>query len=595
MASGTIDLGTSGKIQGRINWNSASNGTDANSSNVYAEIQVKRTDSYTTKGIWNFALNINGTNVEAATDTTSISSSWVTIGSRTQTVAHDNDGKKSCYIGGWINGPSGTSQSDSRVSGGETVTLDTIPRYLTITSHSIKSKTVNSFVVSWATDVKRDYTQYSLNGGAWTDAGDSVASDGKSGSYTISGLTPNTTYTIKTRLRRADSGLYTESSALSVTTYDIARLVSVPNINIGSSQTITWTNPYGSLVGLKLCTTDGTTIKNYGWLDGTSKTVTPPASTIYDLTPNSNTYTARYIITTFENNVSYTNYKDFLFTVTDSNPTFSNFTYANTNTTSYNGGTLDTLTGSNQILVKGFSNVKVTIGTGYKAVAKNSATMKSYSASIGTKTASANYSSSAEVTMTMNAIDGNTIKVYAIDSRTNSTAVTKTVTVKEYSDLTINEVTATRGSNGVGTDVTLAFNGKYWANSFGAVTNDITKCFYQYKKTGTSTWTTGATGLTYTKSNGTYSGSISIQGDAGATGFSVEDSFDIRLTVADKLVTKTFDMVLGSGTPAIAIYKNNIAIGKKYDKDLGGALQVDGDIYMGTNKVLGFVVTDSWE
>ena len=46
MASGIIDLGSSGKMSGRISWSSSSNGPQKNTSNVTATLQVKRNDSY---------------------------------------------------------------------------------------------------------------------------------------------------------------------------------------------------------------------------------------------------------------------------------------------------------------------------------------------------------------------------------------------------------------------------------------------------------------------------------------------------------------------------------------------------------------------
>lgn len=134
MASGTISLGSSGKIKGRITWSSTSNGTDANSSNVTATIQVARNDSgYTTTGHWSGALNIGGTtkdfNVHAA-----VSSNWVTLLSFSITKTHSADGTGTCYISGTINAPSGTSQAGNKVYDNATVTLDRIPRQANITA-----------------------------------------------------------------------------------------------------------------------------------------------------------------------------------------------------------------------------------------------------------------------------------------------------------------------------------------------------------------------------------------------------------------------------------------------------------------------------
>ena len=132
MASGTINLGTSGNITGRITWSSTTN-IAANNSTVNATIQVKRTNNYTTTGTWSGNLTIGGES-KNFTFYSAVSDSWVSLYSFSITKTHSADGKGSCYISGWINGPSGTSQASSRVSSSATVTLDLIPRAATLTS-----------------------------------------------------------------------------------------------------------------------------------------------------------------------------------------------------------------------------------------------------------------------------------------------------------------------------------------------------------------------------------------------------------------------------------------------------------------------------
>ena len=136
MASGTISLGTSGAIIGQILWASSSNGTSANSSQVQATIQVKKTSNTTasTTGTWTGYLNING-DIRSFSIRKEVSkNSWVTLSSFTITKAHNSDGTATCIIAGKIQGPSGTSQANSVVSSSSTVTLDKIDRFATITS-----------------------------------------------------------------------------------------------------------------------------------------------------------------------------------------------------------------------------------------------------------------------------------------------------------------------------------------------------------------------------------------------------------------------------------------------------------------------------
>lgn len=392
---------------------------------------------------------------------------------------------------------------------------------------------------------------------------------GASGTFT--GLTPNTTYYARSN---ASNGTYRGYSSVQiVSTYDIAKLTEAPDVNIGSAHTIKWTNPSGESTSLKLCKTDETQVYNVGTVTGTSKTVTPTAADIYALIPNDNSIKLRYIITTTANGTSYTNTKDCTFTVTNSNPTFTDFTYQDTDATT------SALTGNNQIIVNNYSNLKATISTANKAVAKNSATMKSYKLACGTKNISKDYSSSADVELSINDVDSSTITVYATDSRGNSTSKAKTATFINYIDLAITRLVATRQQNGVGSAVLLEFEGTYWNNSFGAVTNAIQQCIYKYKLASSSTWITGTTQLSYSASNGKFSGSVLINGDLGTDGFNIANAYNIRLQIADKLVTKAVDITLPSGAPGLAIAKQGLAIKQKYDTSLGGALQVNGIIY----------------
>lgn len=519
-----------------------------------------------------YSITINGNIVKNGSGQYSLGHNGViTFAEETMTIAHNSDGTKTINCSAVIDFQSHTySPGDFYPSGN--LQLSTIPRYAKA-SISLHSKTVNSVKLNYSSDSTIDGIWVSKNGGDW-ESGYALTSP-----INITGLSPNTKYNFKIKVKRLDSQLYSESNTIEVTTHQIATLSSVPNVNIGSSHTITWNNPSGASISLKLCKTDNTSIIDYGTVIGASKSITPTAAKIYSLTPNSNTYKARYVITTAQNGKSYTNSKDFMFTVVNSNPTFSNFIYQDTNTT------ITALTGNNQILVKGYSNVKAIISATNKAVSKNSATMKSYKMLIGSKNANVNYSSNADVNMSIPAIDTNVIDIYAEDSRGNSTKVSKTATIKNYSNIKIKSLSATRQNN-IGTITTLKFEGEFWNSNFGSVANAVTSCKYSYKTTSNSNWIEGKTTLTYTISENKITGSLNIQGDKGTDGFDVSNSYDIKLTISDKLSTTTTTIILGSGNPAIAVYKNNIAIGQKYDTNEGSKLQVNGKINatgLGTN------------
>ena len=204
----------------------------------------------------------------------------------------------------------------SNCSGEGSWDLDRIPRYTTVWN-SERGKTINSISVNWSTSDSRDWTQYSLNDGAWQDAYDTVAWDNKSGYYTIPNLQPNTTYKVRTRCRRADSGLWSEAGNIWITTYDIARITNAPNIEHGNKLTVNYSNPSGASIEIGIWKTDGWTSLTGGYrsCSGSSYTFSftdQELDTFYKLYGNSKSITLRVYIKT---NSNYLNYKEFKITL----------------------------------------------------------------------------------------------------------------------------------------------------------------------------------------------------------------------------------------------------------------------------------------
>ncbi len=441
-------------------------------------------------------------------------------------------------------------------------------------TQALNTKTETSIKMNWSADSTIDYIWYSTNNGSsWTGID---VTDGTSGSYTISNLSANTTYQIKTRVRRKATQTTYDTAALSVATYDYPYVTGVgtSSLVIGNSQTLTLYNPLSRSVTVKMYQTNTSGTELYsGTTSGTSITFTPTANTLYASIPNTTSSYCVYSViygsstkTTSSNTYSYK-------IIGTEVPTFSDFTYADTNSTT------TALTGNNQILVSGYSNVTATISTSNKATANNSATMKNYVLSIGTQSAQANYSSSSEVTLSLNKVTNSSIKVTANDSRGLGKSVTKTATIKNYVKPAITSMTAVRSNNGVGETVTLTFAGNWWNDNFGSTSNDIQNIKYYYRKSTTNTWTTGTTTITWTTSSGNFNGSLVIEGDTETLGFDVTASYFIKIKATDKLdVSEEYQVTLGSGTPAIAIYKDNVAIGQQYNTSTGEKLQVNGAV-----------------
>lgn len=308
--------------------------------------------------------------------------------------------------------------------------------------------------------------------------------------------------------------------------------------------------------------------------------------------PNDNELQIKYVLKTVIGGNTYYSELQKKMTLIDANPTFSNFVFEDTNTTTL------ALTGNNQYCVLGYSNIKATVSTSNKATPNKGASMSKYRLSIDTASVDIAYSISADVNGTINNASSETYLMYAIDSRNNATSVTKLASVvKEYQNVYINRQTSKieRNNNGTGTSAQLTLNGTFWNASFGSVTNTIKSITYQYKKTTSSTWLTGTTSITASASGNNYTFTGYIAGDDTGGTWDASDSYNVKIFVSDELSTDTIDLILNSGTPTLALAKTGVAINGIYDEQLGGGCQVNNGLYVdGEDIPLGLqTVTDN--
>ena len=87
---------------------------------------------------------------------------------------------------------------------------------------------------------------------------------------------------------------------------------------------------------------------------------------------------------------------------------------------------------------------------------------------------------------------------------------------------------------------------------------------YRYKETDSSTWSEYKN-ITLTKSGNVFTYNASIQGNEGALGFSIDKSYNIQVLITDKLSSITYDLILATGQPNIAIHKDGVAFKGLYD------------------------------
>ena len=458
-------------------------------------------------------------------------------------------------------------------------TLENIPRYTSITSFAVDNLPGEDGLTKmryiWTASDPVDYAWYSLDGGG--------TYYGLASNNIITGLNPGTTYDFRLRVRRTDSQLTTDTGTIRKATINNASLTApLANFSVNSNASLTCqvTNPSGAdmkyylelPVGTRRYSSEATKNTEYTFSD----------DELFDLlqyVTTSNTSPIKVGVATLIDGVEkYFSERTGTFNVVESNPTFSNFIYKDVDANIVNN-----LTGNDQTVIKGYSDVQGIVTVANKATAINGATMSKYRLSIGEKTQEVNYSDTETVSATIENADNNVITMYAIDSRGNSTAKQTTATnYIDYQPIAIKTMNVAR-VNRVQTNTVLSFTGSIWSGNFGIKTNSVINCYYRYRKTTdvSQTWSENIN-ITPEKDGTDISFNAEIVGDLGATGFDIDESYEIQLFIKDELsdnYSNPSSFILGPGIPAMAIYKNNVAIGRRYDTELGGNLQLYGTIY----------------
>ena len=246
-------------------------------------------------------------------------------------------------------------------------------------------------------------------------------------------------------------------------------------------------------------------------------------------------------------------------------------------TFSYQDITNAGITGDNQKIIAGISDIRITIPAG-AASAQKSATLTKYIASCGSVTGSAAYSASGAVTITLKDVSAAQITVAAVDSRGNQRTVSKLAEVIQYTPPVIRTASARR-VNGSTAEVILSLDGTIYTEPIGQTTNAVQSLVYTYTPDGGAE--SAPISIVPTVSNGRVSFSASIQGDLGTGGFTVQNSFTVKLTLTDKLTSTTLTVALNSGIVLMDLYRQDdvygVGVGAMYDPAVGGRLQVDGE------------------
>ena len=254
-------------------------------------------------------------------------------------------------------------------------------------------------------------------------------------------------------------------------------------------------------------------------------------------------------------------------TATYSGPTLSGFAYADINHATRE------LTGDDHVLVTGQSDIVI---YNINAEAKNGATIVSYAATLGSKTVKSTTSGIAFGVPETSY--HKTLTVTVTDSRGFTASREEILTILPYAPISISKWEARR-VNSVEETVTLSVSGVFSPLTLDGVDlNTLTAATYACKLSADADYgdETVMDGMTI------FPTGFSLDSDSFIT-LDPEASYDLRLTVRDKLTVRTLVIPITKGRPLIALRNGMVGINKN---DPECALDVIGEIRVNGKRVL---------
>jgi len=487
-------------------------------------------------------------------------------------VPHNSDGKKTITIGFSTSIWYGTAQEY-----GGTLTLANIDRTAPSVSISTSSVRASSVYVTATASTTCDVWEYTTNN--WSTATQYSTGGKTSANVTISNLTPNTSYTIAVRARKQSNRVVGYSGTSTIKTLGGSVINSISTFTADNStakislSVTVYNTSYKHSLTLKDGSTSVLTLSGLTLSNGTN-TITLSSSqrsTVLSAMSSKKSYNGTFELKTYSGSTQIGTISSKKATVqttsANSSPTFSGFTYSDSNASSV------AVTGNNKILVQGISTLKV-VATA--ATAKNGATISSYSVVAGSKTAS-----SSTTTINVGTISNTgtvPIIVTAIDSRGWTTVVTVNMTVIAYSRTDITDYMMRR-INEVEDTTQVSISGTISPVKVGGVNKNTFKYLnYRYKKTNTSSYGSWNTLISQTS----YDSDSFIFESAEWISLDAEYSWHVEFNAGDSLSSDTVVLTIPQGTPLLSFRKKKVGVNKRNPV---GALDVVGDVYHNGSKV----------
>lgn len=279
------------------------------------------------------------------------------------------------------------------------------------------------------------------------------------------------------------------------------------------------------------------------------------ADALYALIPNADRYANTISVTTYNGGTNIgtktCNYTAWIKS-SQVKPIFSDFTFADTNSAT------TAITGNDQVMISGKSTLAVTISAANKATPQKSATMKKYTFQAAGMTGEEAYTTS-DITKTLGSptveaseLPNGTrdIVVTALDSRSLSTAVTKSVAIVPYLSPKIS-ATATR-ANGFENSTTVSISGTFSRIEVGGTAKNTVNASsgvqYRYRQQGTSTW---GSWTNKAATIDTATGKVTVANFV--LNLDNQRAFEFEFRITDKLATTTVSLTVSVGQPAFYI------------------------------------------
>ena len=269
--------------------------------------------------------------------------------------------------------------------------------------------------------------------------------------------------------------------------------------------------------------------------------------TIYNLMSNSNSKSFTFEIVTMngDKQVGTTQITNATGSITAANPLLTSFVYEDVNQTTL------AVTNDSSKIVNGKSTLRV---KNIVASAVKGASLKLVQVN------GVQYTYTDDFSVDIENYKGNTIVLYVIDSRNNSTKLELLIGINyiDYLEPIITSKTAER-TNFIEEEARIDVEGTFTNINFGQSDNSLTAS-YKYKETGMNGWNQGTTALSITLENNTFRIEQSIKGDT-ASGFNASKSYDIKIIISDLLSDKEETITLIAGKPAMDIFKDKVSFG----------------------------------